>query len=108
MQTHPILITFCSVLYYKRLFDKKEEIEQYDLIRIHQKKTKSDQISPEYQIQIQSNDIKPKQVYNHKIVNRWQVALTLIHNSGLIIYRKKTVSYRKFIITIVNNENNIN
>jgi hypothetical protein len=88
MHSHPVLMTFCAILYYKRLVAKMEEAHAHDIIQIFKRsKSREGREVTDYNVN--------KAGYNKAILNRWAVAVTLINNLQLVADRKKSVSYRK-------------
>ena len=95
MQSHPVLITFCAILYYKRLVGKIESINAYDLNKIVVKKgLKKAKNAATSNLTKQNSSISASG-YNRRVVNRWAVAVTLINNLQLVAYRKECSSYRR-------------
>lgn len=97
MHTNPILICFCSVLYYKNL---RQHIDEYKLERkIIQDKLN---LSDEYIIRIRKftgkthlideNKVETAKKYNKFIVNKWHVILMIHNNKSLIKYRAHNIN----------------
>jgi hypothetical protein len=89
MHSHPVLITFCAILYYKRLVNKLDEVHSHDLIQLFKRNK-----SKEPKNKSEDGNMN-KAGYNKKILNRWAVAITLINNLQLVADRKKSSSMRK-------------
>ncbi len=99
MHSHPVLITFCAIAYYKRLVEKKDELNSFDLIQLANRTGKktiepidNDKIKAEEPV---SSEQKKKKSYRKQVLNRWAVAVTLINNLNLVPLRKETSSFRK-------------
>ena len=137
--TNPVLITFCTFLYYKRLVNKRDEFNSHDIIQIVRNRRKNtDKVEPvnkdeaanknltlnekkknenssiafdcseearaevddksakNQQVKTEGTDqdliLNKKKIYKQRVVNRWAVAVTLINNFKLVVYRKKTSS----------------
>lgn len=97
MHTNPILISFCSILYYKNL---RNHIEKYKLER--KLILSRINISDEYDFRIKKfigklvptgvSDSKIlKKKYNKHIVNKWHVIFMLHSNKSLIKYRAHNI-----------------
>jgi hypothetical protein len=91
VHTNPVLIAFCSLLYYKNL---RDHVHNY---RIERKCIENGiNMNDEFRIKIVEFTGKPiaiQQDTKHKaykkfIVNRWCVILMLHYNKSLIKYRK--------------------
>ncbi len=116
--SHPVVLTFCALLYHNRLMGKRSDVYAYDLIQLA--KNKKQQVRPiehketeesekrneqkksisivseqKSQKAVSIKGKKLKKENNQKIVNRWLVAVTLIHNFSLVAYRKNTSSHQK-------------
>ena len=74
--THPLLLVFCSILYYKDL-----DVDQ--ILRRNRKEKLPKRIDVADDMEMQ----KMKLVYNKRIVNRWFLALKMTKNPQLIVQR---------------------
>ena len=91
MHTNPVLISFCSLLYYKSL---RYHVHNYKLERKCIEEGLN--LNDEFHIEMVSFTGKPIAViqdnehkaYNKFIVNKWRVFLMLNYNKTLIKYRK--------------------
>ena len=106
MHTNPILICFCSILYYR---DLGEHIRRYRIEKQIVKAKETNNLDDEVYYLIKKfggklviNDsflkekssddrILRKKIYNQLIVNRWHVLLRLSINKELIPYRQHNI-----------------
>lgn len=98
MHTNPIILTFCSILYYK---DLNEHLNRYKL----EKKFSSIAENDELDLQIKkfngfllhpnTLENKRKRIYNKRIVNKWHLILCLCQNPQLVLYRKEYIAKLK-------------
>ena len=88
--SHPVMISFCALLYYKRLINKLDNFLEYDLVQLI-KQDKIEEIDSMHRF-------REEKAYNRRVVNRWAVAVTLINNFNLISYRKKSSSMQKIVL----------
>jgi hypothetical protein len=104
------MVAFCALLYYKKLLSKQDALNANDIAqlirnRINQIKLKN-KADPNnnHNNHLQLNNINltaggsPKKKYNQRIVNRWQVIVTLMFNTSLVSFRKHSSSHQKLII----------
>lgn len=99
MHTNPILLSFCSLLYYKNL---REHIAEYKLERRRVEKILN--LNDEFSFRIKkftgrsqatSAEKLGNKRYKKRIVNKWHVVLTLQMNKSLIKYRKHNLIKKK-------------
>ena len=105
MHTNPIIICFCSVLYYKHLAEhiRRYKIQKHDL---NLNENDSDELFVKLtkfngRLSIsEGNESLSKfytshdgsRLYNKAIVNRWHVMLRLSINKELLVYRKHNIT----------------
>jgi hypothetical protein len=117
--SNPLLITFCSMLYYKRLVNKSEEISDYDLVEIVRRQQAARSVEPtksDNSLQVVTDLDKStvvsvffnktnlvgkttvaRKAYNRRVLNRWAVVVMLIKNISLVKCRKKTCSFQNVV-----------
>jgi hypothetical protein len=83
------VITFCALLYVKRLNDKPYDLKA---MRDHSKITPNNPQEPSA-VENKQKQMKRKQI----IQNKWFLYYTLVNNHTLIIYRKKEFSYNRLV-----------
>ena len=103
MHTNPIIICFCSVLYYKHLAEhiRRYKIQKRDLNldenesdELFVKLTKFNgrlsisEAAEQIPLSNMYMSLDNKRIYNKKIVNRWHLFLRLNLNKELMVYRK--------------------
>ncbi len=103
VHTNPILITFCSILYYKNL---RNHVNNYKLERKHVQDyynlDENDSIimsrftGKSSQVKMNTNHIA-KKIYNKFIVNKWHVILFIHKNKSLIRFRSHNINRNKKI-----------
>ena len=106
MHTNPIVITFCSILYYKNL-DKhikyylrekrqiESELQNCQEIEVDLKSF-SGLLVPEVIVDYRKTRVQYK-AYNQNIVNRWFILLMLEKNKQLIKYRSHNIEKKEKI-----------
>lgn len=96
--SHPVLLSFCALIYYKRLVAKFDKHHARDLVQIIKNRRKKNQVDSVDKLDLvevnnsSSQSIKNnmyKKVYSQRVFNRWFVAYTLINNNNLIFLEKK-------------------
>ena len=99
MHTNPILITFCSILYYKNL---RNHIDNYKLERQFIKNNYNYNQN-EFSLRVatfdgksgliksNTNDQSIKKKYNQFIVNKWHVLVFIHNNKSLLKYRAHNI-----------------
>lgn len=112
MHTNPVLLSFCSLLYYKNL---RKHISAYKLERKKVEKTVN--LNDEFQFRIKKFTGRIDQItetteeatssfpeyssnnktYRKRVVNKWHVMLMLQMNKSLIKYRKHNLIKKKTI-----------
>ncbi len=87
--TNPIMLCFCSILYYKGLSEHIERTHKVELVT-------SSTISIEPTAQLEpsrrserANSSKTNKIYAKRIFNKWRLMVMLTKNPSLKLYRKK-------------------
>ena len=104
MHSNPIIVTFCSLLYYEDLSDHirnhrmekiikplDKSVEEFYILRPSNFDSKP---LNEFKMHplIENSGYQPKRNYNRKILNRWHLFLRLSLNIELTIYRKHRIT----------------
>ena len=88
------MITFCALLYVKRLNDKSNNSKA---LRDHSKITPNN-LQNNKQQDLSAVENKQKQMKRKQLIqNKWFLYYTLVNNNMLIIYRKKEFSYNRLV-----------
>lgn len=96
------MVSFCALIYFRRLEDKQVEMNTRDLLfmysqaKIHPKQNRSIrkfQVEEGGEIEERTESFSKKQ----RIKNKWLLYVTLINNHSLIIYRKKEFSHNRLM-----------
>jgi hypothetical protein len=92
VHTNPILVSFCSILYYKdlgvhiKLYKKEKNLLKVDSVeRFFFMKKFSGKLSNETQ---KNQENKTTKIYKKHIINRWHVLVKLSLNKELIQFRR--------------------
>ncbi|CAF0809485.1 unnamed protein product [Brachionus calyciflorus] len=113
--SHPVLLSFCALLYWKRFLKRIEDYNSNDIVyAIRNRKNKIEIIKVEdveekeqveskkvlsplkaNLIKQSSNGLKRKSAYDRRILNKWFLIVTLVNNPNLVPYRKEKSSHRK-------------
>ena len=106
--SHPVLVSFCAVLYYKRLASKQDELNAPDWAETARRRKGEIRVEPvldavtikeeETAVSNIGQKIAKKtasKAYKRKVVNRWAVAVTLVNNLQLVPLRKSSSSFQK-------------
>ena len=107
MHTNPIILTFCSILYYRDLgehirrhFKEKNKISKRILdnesYSVHMRSFTgilTEEIIKPGDIKIKNK--KSQKSYNKTILNKWYLLLMLHYNKQLIRYRKSHIKKKK-------------
>ena len=108
MHTNPILITFCSILYYKNL---RNHIDNFKLERQFIKNNYNYNQN-EFSLRVKKFDGKSsliksnndnndqssfKKKYNQFIVNKWHVLIFIHNNKSLIRYRAHNIRKKEIV-----------
>ncbi len=108
MHSNPIIITFCSLLYYKDLSDhiRNHRIEKLikrldksieECYKLRPSNFNKKPVMNEYEFHpfvngYSINYAKRRNFYNQKIVNKWHLLIRLSFNIELIKYRKHRIN----------------
>ena len=107
VHTNPIIISFCSILYYKELslHIRRYRFEKFALLKklrnkeakVNLKKFNGRLLGEEVFLELEHFNVKPPKIktYNKTIVNRWHLYLRLLMNKELVVYRKKYLENKK-------------
>lgn len=104
--SHPVLISFCALLYYKRLSSKFFIHNSTVFLKKYLKNSiQFNKLNSQENMIITKQEIKEFNVDKRKnmIINKWFLYVTLVNNNSLIRYRKSAYSYGRMMG--INNEN---
>lgn len=101
VHTNPIIITFCSILYYADLdehirryrhekYAMRRELSHDEFLALRKFKGKLEPIGSDENV-----SLKASKGYNKRIVNKWHLLVMLKQNLSLIKYRKHLIAKSK-------------
>ena len=89
------MVTFCALVYYKRLQEKLPDLNSYDIISLYNySRVHPDSISVIEKSEEDKDKLASKK---QRILNKWRLYVTLVNNNTLIIYRKKEFSHNRLM-----------
>jgi len=111
VHTNPILICFCSILYYQ---DLAEHIRRYRMEKKIIKAIEKNNLNEEIHYSLKKfsgkllnepeksdeGPILKKKIYKQLVLNRWHVLLRLTLNKELIVYRRHNIRKKTKIYPI--------